>query len=101
MIGIHHISTQSYFCAIDRYYSMLELAIGSVATITIDDAKVRLKVLNSPSGTCDGCYFKEKELCPKNGHNAVGVACCPEERLDGNHCIFKEVKDKKQNKKQN
>jgi len=99
MIGIHHISTQSYFGTADRYYSMLELAIDSVATITIDDVKVRLKVLDAPRGTCNGCYFKEKGICPRNGHNAIGIACCPADRLDGNNCIFKEVKDKKQNKK--
>ena len=101
MIGIYHIDTKDYFNDTGKFYNMLEIAEGSVVTINIDGEKIRLKCTIDRNGTCDGCYFcTDKSLCPsKNGFNTVGLACCPKDRTDGIHCVFKRIEDKKQNKK--
>lgn len=45
------------------------------------------------SDVCTGCYFEDKGDCPSG--------CCPFERLDNKHVIFKEVKKSRRKMKEN
>lgn len=100
MIGRFSIDTSVYHKDANRYYSMLDPKVNSIITVHLDHKVVHLKCTMSWGGTCEGCYFKEKGICPENGHNCIGLACAPLDRFDGNHCVYVEVPTRKKNKEQ-
>ena len=100
MIGRFYIDTSVFHSDSERYYGMLDPKVNSIVAVHIDDKVVHLKCTLSLGGTCEGCYFKTKGICPHKGHNSVGLACAPLDRFDGNHCVYVEVPTKKKNKEQ-
>lgn len=56
---------------------MEDLAIG---------AEIILKVVESETEECNGCFFEDNPVCIK-------FACCEGVRSDGKSVIFKEVKE--------
>ena len=100
MIGRLYIDTSVFHSDSERYYGMLDPKVNSIVAVHIDDKVVHLKCTLSLGGTCEGCYFKTKGICPHKGHNSVGLACAPLDRFDGNHCVYVEVPTKKKNKEQ-
>ena len=100
MIGRFYIDTSVFHSDSERYYGMLDPKVDSIVAVHIDNKVVHLKCTLSWGGTCEGCYFKTKGICPHKGHNSVGLACAPLDRFDGNHCVYVEVPTKKKNKEQ-
>ena len=100
MIGRFYIDTSVFHSDSERYYGMLDPKVNSIVAVHIDNKVVHLKCTLSWGGTCEGCYFKTKGICPHKGHNSVGLACAPLDRFDGNHCVYVEVPTKKKNKEQ-
>lgn len=65
---------------------MEDLPIGS---------EIVLKVVESETEECNGCFFGYDDTCYNPTYNGWGdgFLCEPEERSDGKHVIFKEVKE--------
>lgn len=65
---------------------MEDLPIGS---------EIVLKVVESETEECDDCFFGYDDTCYNPTYNGWGdgFLCEPEERSDGKHVIFKEVKE--------
>lgn len=76
--------------------------------VTVNDLKVTLSELGVTSGLkqekiiqrlqvngCDDCFFGYDDTCYNPTYNGWGdgFLCEPEERSDGKHVIFKEVKE--------
>ena len=73
---------------------MVELKVGERVTITLEVVW---------QDGCDGCFFSIDGTCynPTRNGWADGFQCEPEDRSDGKHVIFKEVKKQKRNMKEN
>lgn len=58
-------------------------------------SEIVLKVVESETEECDDCFFGYDDTCYNPTYNGWGdgFLCEPEERSDGKHVIFKEVKE--------
>lgn len=74
---------------------MKELKIGERVTLEA----IEQDVCNG----CDDCFFGYDDTCYNPTYNGWGdgFLCEPEERSDGKHVIFKEVKKQKRKMKEN
>lgn len=73
---------------------MKEIKAGQRVTIILEAVE---------KNGCDGCLFDHDDTCHNPTYNdwADGFQCEPEDRSDGKHVIFKEVKKQKRNMKEN
>lgn len=73
---------------------MKEIKVGQRVTIILEAVE---------ENGCDGCLFDHDDTCHNPTYNdwADGFQCEPEDRSDGKHVIFKEVKKQKRNMKEN
>ena len=73
---------------------MKEIKAGQRVTIILEAVE---------QNGCDGCLFDHDDTCYNPTYNdwADGFQCEPEDRSDGKHVIFKEVKKQKRNMKEN
>ena len=69
---------------------MKEIKAGQRVTIILEAVE---------QNGCDGCLFDHDDTCYNPTYNdwADGFQCEPEDRSDGKHVIFKEVKKQKRN----
>ena len=65
---------------------MNEIKVGERVTIILEAVE---------ENGCDGCLFDHDDTCHNPTYNdwADGFQCEPEDRSDGKHVIFKEVKE--------
>lgn len=71
---------------------MEHLKIRSLVTLAIEGKEVTLRVVETETDTCNGCYFRHKRKCALTDETeAILGACSCYIRPDGASVIFKKI----------